>query len=193
MIFFTRVLPISFCTAILLVNFQNCAKPNALTSSGQTVASNPSTSVGGGSNPGDIFQPSTPTPNNGGGGFERNAPDCMRINTQLATPVASDEEKPSDEIMYSVKVTLINYTRNPKGGYSQSFVPFYQGQLIFAHNNGYDYKYEFQTAPEFAVKEAEFLVPASVYKGVLVSGLTGFFTGRKFDYMPVQMCADKGK
>ena len=187
MIFFTRVLPISFCTAILLVNFQNCAKPNALTSTGQDVASNPSTSVGGG-NPGDIFQPSTPTPNNGGGGFERNAPDCMHIKTELAKPVASDE---TDEAMYLVKVTLINHTKNPKGGTSSSIVPFYAGKIIFAHNNGLNYEYDFKVAQELAVKEAEYIVPASVYNGVVASGLSGVFTGRLYENLPVPYCASK--
>lgn len=197
-IFFKRVLPISFFTAVLLINFQNCAKPSALSGEGQTVASSPSTpSSGGGAvtSPSDVFQPATQPSNGGGGILAGFVPTCLKITNVKEIDLGYRSNGVSRDPVYIVKLSLysIYFDRFAKGGGAERFsiINFTSGVLIFKHKDGNSYEFDYAVSnPAFPVTEAEFMVPASIYSEVDGSSpnVSGFFSGAKYENMPLPYC-----
>lgn len=160
----------------------------ALTSTGQDVASNPSTSVGGGNMPADVFQPSTPTPNTGGGSMPGGLPTCIRFEN--VAELNEDVETAEGDDLLSVKVVALRvyfdkFAKNGQGAYKSYKIPFASGRLILTHRNGESSIFNFETAdPRVqSVKEAEYLIPKNVYLEVVgrSSAVNGIFSSPTAD------------
>ena len=194
LIFFTRVIPISFFTAILLINFQNCAKPNALSGEGQTVVSNPNNlpSSSGPATADGIFQPATQVPPNGLGSNQPQAPSCLIISDARQL-VGSGKSKLNDPLLL-VTVQLRRYylDKNGKIKTDSNPVTFNSGQLFFQQQN-ISYEYNFAAPEQLEVKEAEFIVPYSVYEGMGKPIVTGYFDGNRYDPIFIEYCNSEKK
>lgn len=151
----------------------------ALTSTGQDVVSNPSTSTGGGANlPADIFQPSTPTPNGGGGSLPGGMPTCFKIDR--TSDIADDQENVIVYIQLKRKY-FDKLAKNGLGAWKYASVTFSSGQLILTHSDGDSSVYNFNTGSRDRnddVLEAPYIVPADIYAQVVnkPSAVNGFFT-----------------
>ena len=163
---------------------------------GTVVASNPSTpSTGGGVNPADAFQPATQPSNGGGGILAGYIPTCLKIENVRSLSQGGSRSG-SKDILYSVKISLYRIFYDPGaykgkgGGYRSSVITFNNGALTFEHKNGSRYEFDFalDTSDDY-VKEAEFLIPASVYS----EAITGVFTGHRYTDKYLPYCATTTK